>query len=156
MLVPDISTLSHDCLDRSTDVIRPGMVALRGVAMKLVCDVIKLLCDVRLLWLGDIFLGTRFGDVTAEKLVRYICPTRDTTCRQENKALNLDKFAPNALNIARYSSDIAIKRVLKVFNMLFIFSFRKFYSYSVSVVAPLLSIIQVEWKQKEIAVQHIC
>ena len=49
MLVPDISTLSHDCLDRSTEVIRPGMVALRGVAMKLVCDVMKLLCDVRLL-----------------------------------------------------------------------------------------------------------
>ena len=88
MLVADISTLSHDCLDRSTEVIRPGMVALRGVAMKLVCDVMKLLCDVRLLWLGDVFLGTRFGDVTAEKLVRYICPTRDTTCSRTGKQIN--------------------------------------------------------------------
>ncbi len=38
---------------RSTEVILPGIVARSGVAMKLACDVEKLLCDAMLLWVGE-------------------------------------------------------------------------------------------------------
>ncbi len=77
VLCCDLFTLvSHDLFSLSEVAILPGIVALRGEGTKGLFGTNALLGGAG----GDLVRrGTRFGDVTAEKLVRYIWGTRVTT-----------------------------------------------------------------------------